>query len=71
MITTANTTQGNFAANYKVGIALENCCDLIKQLEKFQAENDFVTYSMRCNDLLSQFIEEQHLFEKKVLEFVS
>ena len=71
MITTANTTQGNFAANYKVGIALENCCDLIKQLEKFQAENDFVTYSMRCHDLLSQFIEEQHLFEKKVLEFVS
>lgn len=71
MITTANTTQGDFAANYKVGIALEDCCDLIKQLEKFQAENDFVTYSMRCNDLLSQFIEEQHLFEKKVLAFVS
>ena len=71
MITTANTTQGDFATNYKVGIALEDCSDLIHQLEIFQTENDFASYSKRCNELLSQFIEEQHQFEKKVLEFVN
>ena len=36
MITTANTTQGDYATNYKIGIALEDCCDLVNQLNKFQ-----------------------------------
>ena len=71
MITTANTTQGDFAANYKIGIALEDCRDLINQLDNFQIENDFISYSKRCNELLSSFIAEQRLFEKKVFEFVS
>lgn len=71
MITTADTTQGDYAANYKIGIALEDCTDLINQLEKFQKENDFASYSKRCNELLSSFIAEQRLFEKRVLDFVS
>ncbi len=70
MITTADTTQGDFAANYKIGIALEDCSDLINQLEVFQKENDFASYAKRCDELLSSFIAEQRLFEKKVLEFV-
>lgn len=70
MITTANTTQGDFAVKYGLGVALEDCSDLINKLESFQKENDFSSYSKRCNELLSQFIVEQHLFEKKVLEFV-
>ena len=71
MITTADTTQGDFATNYKIGIALEDCSDLINQLEKFLKENDFASYSKRCNELLSSFIAEQRLFEKRVLDFVS
>lgn len=71
MITTANTTQGDYAANYGLGVALEDCNGLIYSLASFQKENDFASYSKRCNELLLQFIEEQHLFEKKVLEFVS
>ena len=70
MITTADTTQGDYAANYKIGIALEDCRDLVSQLDKFQMENDFASYTKRCNDLLSSFIAEQRLFEKRVLEFV-
>ena len=70
MITTVNTTQGDFAVNNGLGVALEDCSDLINRLESFQQENDYTTYSKRCNILLSQFIDEQHLFEKKVLEFV-
>ena len=71
MITTANTTQGDYATNYKIGIALEDCCDLVNQLNKFQLENDFASYSKRCNELLLSFIEEQRIFESKVFEFVS
>ncbi len=71
MITTANTTQGDFTENYGLGVALEDCNDLINRLESFQKGNDFSSYSNRCNVLLLQFIDEQHLFEKKVLEFVS
>lgn len=71
MITTANTTQGDFAANYKVGIALEDCNQMIEKLEEFIKNNDFESYSRRCNELLSVFINEQHDFEKNVLEFIS
>lgn len=71
MITTANTTQGDFAVKYGLGVALEDCSDLINRLELFQKDNEFSSYSKRCNELLMQFIDEQHLFEKKVLEFVS
>ena len=70
MITTANTTQGDYAANYKVGVALEDCSALIDNLEKFIKENNFTEYCNRCNKLLEQFITEQHSFEKKVLSFV-
>ncbi len=71
MITTANTTQGDFAAKYKLGVALENCNDLVTKLEDFITGNDFVAYSERCNELLTGFIAEQHIFEDKVLKFVS
>lgn len=71
MITTADTTQGDYASNYGLGVALEGCSNLINRLESFQKDNEFASYAKRCNQLLMTFIEEQHLFEKKVLEFVS
>lgn len=70
MITTANTTQGDYASNYKVGIALNNCNDLINHLEEFMQANDYTQYCIRCNKLLEQFVKEQHSFENKVLSFV-
>lgn len=70
MITTADTTQGDFAAKYGLGIALDDCNNLVDRLESFQKENDYGQYSKRCNELLLRFIGEQHLFEQKVLEFV-
>lgn len=70
MITTANTTQGDFAVNYKVGIALDNCSSLIEELEVFIKDNEYIQYCNRCNTLLKQFIKEQRSFENKVLSFV-
>lgn len=70
MITTANTTQGDYAANYKVGIAIESCKDLTERLEDFINTNNFDNYCKRCNKLLEQFIKEQYSFENKVLSFV-
>lgn len=70
MITTANTTQGDYASNYKVGVALEDCSALIEKLEQFIQENNFTEYCNRCNNLLGHFVTEQRSFEKKVLSFV-
>lgn len=70
MITTANTTQGDYASNYQVGVALDDCCCLVNKLEEFIQNNDFSQYCERCNMLLEQFIKEQHSFENKVLSFV-
>lgn len=70
MITTANTTQGDYASKYQVGIALENCSNLVAKLEEFIQTNDYIQYCKRCNRLLEQFIKEQHSFESKVLSFV-
>lgn len=70
MITTANTTQGDYAANYKVGIALDDCCELIEKIEDFIQVNSFNEYCNRCNSLLEQFVKEQRSFEKKVLSFI-
>ena len=70
MITTANTTQGNYASSHKVGVALVNCNDLVKELGAFIQNNDFGQYCNRCNSLLGQFIKEQRSFENNVLSFV-
>lgn len=70
MITTANTTQGDYAFNYNVGIAIENCNELVDSLENFMHENDYFHYCQRCNMLLEQFINEQRSFEKKILLFI-
>lgn len=70
MITTSNTTQGNYAISEKVGVALDTCDNLIEQLELFVRENDFVQYCYRCNSLLKQFIIEQKSFENRIVDFV-
>ena len=71
MITTDRTTQGDFASNYRVGVAIKDCGELIEQLESFIEDNSFVEYCERCNKLLEVFIKEQLSFESHVLDFIS
>lgn len=70
MITTANTIQGDLAAEYRVGVALNNCNELVSELNSFIKSNDYSQYCVRCNTLLLKIIKEQHSFENRLLSFV-
>lgn len=68
MIVTKNTTQGDFAEQYNVGVALENCNDLDLTLFSF-LKTDYHNYAKRCNELLKTFLNDQEKFEKAVVSF--
>lgn len=69
MIVTKNTTQGDYVERYGLGVAVENCLGLSKELACF-VKSDFDVYSNNCNRLLKEFLEDQKSFEKVVNLFV-
>ena len=69
MIVTKNTTQGDFAEQYMVGIAVENCNDISEILQNF-LKNDYQSYSKNCNELLKLFCAEQNVFYDKLDSFI-
>lgn len=70
MIVTKNTTQGDFAEQYGLGVALEDCDGLAEKLVAF-TKTDFKEYANRCNNLLNIFLEDVKLFEEAVVAFVT
>lgn len=70
MIVTKNTTQGDYAEKYGLGVALENCNNLYSELARFIQNVDYEAYSRRCDSLLKQFLDDQALFENAVKSFV-
>ena len=70
MIVTKDTTQGDYAEKYGVGVALENTEGLAEKLDAF-LQQDFVKYSQRCNTLLGEFIHDYEEFENVIKQFVS
>lgn len=69
MIVTKNTTQGNFAEEYDVGVAVTDCKELKVKLLEF-LQKDFNSYAERCNMLLNRFLVDQDEFEKMIKGFV-
>ncbi len=70
MITTKNTTQGDYAEKYNIGVALENCESLPEVLKSYIASIDANEYCINSNKLLRDFLLDYEIWEKKVLEFV-
>ena len=70
MITTANTTQGNYATNYNVGIALENCDNLSEVLKNYLREIDAHKYLESRKKLLNNFLLDYEKWECVVRDFV-
>jgi hypothetical protein len=70
MIVTRNTTQGDYAEHYQVGIAVDDCHDLTERIREFFSQ-DFTAYEQRCNNLLDSFMEDQKRFEAAVEKFVN
>lgn len=69
MLVTKNTTQGDYAEKYQVGVAVENCNNLTADLEMF-LQNDYYLYAKRCDELLIEFLNDQNEFVEAVKQFV-
>ena len=71
MIVTKNTTQGDYAEKYGLGVALENCNNLYNALVVFVQNENYEAYSDRCNSLLKHFLDDQARFEEAVRLFIN
>ena len=70
MITTANTTQGNYASDYGVGIALENCNNLSKTLTCYLNKMDISQYLVNRKKLLNDFLLDYNQWESIIKQFL-
>jgi hypothetical protein len=70
MITTADTIQGDYAAKFKVGIALSDCKNLPTELKSFLSNVDSHQYQKLCNALLSEFVLDYEKWESVVMSFI-
>lgn len=70
MIVTKDTTQGEYAERFGVGIAVTECVNLKDDIKYF-LQNNYIEYSKRCNDLLSSFLDDQIKFERAFGSFLS
>lgn len=69
MIVTADTTQGNYASKYNVGLAIESCKDLDSKISEYISSIDSETYNRNCDKLLIEFLGEYREFENVVQKF--
>lgn len=69
MIVTQDTTQGDYAVKYGLGVAIKDGIGLSEKLQAF-LESDYSEYCKRCNDLLRSFMIDQYSFENKVNYFI-
>lgn len=70
MITTADTTQGNYASKYKVGIAITDCSNLDNDLKEYIKNVDQKEYTKQCDVLLNEFIADYEKFYNMFCEFI-
>lgn len=70
MIVTKGTTQGDYAEENHVGVALNDCSTLYEELLSFVQHEDYEVYAERCNALLKSFLDDQKAFENAVCSFV-
>lgn len=71
MLVTKNSTQGDYAEKYNVGLAIENCNNLASKLNDFISHLDFKTYCCNCNKLLEELLKDYENWKKVVLSFAN
>lgn len=69
MITTVNTVQGDYAAKYGVGVALENCENLEQRLKEYLLSDAYNHFSENAHNLLNQFVQDYKKWETVLCEF--
>lgn len=68
MIVTKNTIQGDFVEKYHLGIAIENCDDLLYRIEEFLQTFDCKRFIKGRNELLNKFLCDQIFFRNSLIE---
>jgi len=69
MITTKNTTQGDYAEKYNVGVALDNCDNLSNVLREYVTTINAKRFCEDCNGLLQGFLYDYEKWKAMVLKF--
>ena len=69
MIVTQDTTQGDYAEKYGLGVVVKDGAGLPEKLQAF-IKSDYTSYCKRCNDLLRLFLIDQIKFEDALNNFI-
>ncbi len=69
MITTANTIQGEYTKNYKLGLAINDTTNLAENIKEYLNTFDKEEYEKNRRKLLKTFLSDYKIFEEKVLTF--
>ena len=70
MITTAHTTQGDYAEAYKVGVSLSDCDNLPSDLNNYLHCMDVSLYKENREKLLREFLVDYNKWENVVKQFL-
>jgi len=71
MLVTKNSTQGDYAEKYNVGLAIENCSNLSDAMNEYLRNLDYPTYCSRCNELLREMLSDYYRWRDIVSNFVT
>lgn len=69
MLVTKNSTQGDYAEKYNVGLAVENCNNLPKVMWDYLNNLDYPTYCYNCNHLLEELLKDYEKWVEVVNKF--
>lgn len=70
MIVTSNTTQGDYAKKYNLGLSLDDCKGLDVKLRSWLSDNSNQSYADRCDCLLENFMHDYDIFVSRLRLFV-
>lgn len=70
MITTEDTTQGDYTVKYNLGIALKDCSNLAEKLKNYIENTNQEAYYKRCDALLEEFIVDYERFLSMLKSFI-
>lgn len=70
MIVTKNSIQGDYVEKYNLGLALENCDNLVEQIDSFIKTFDYSIFEKQCILLLKEMLQDYDIFKRKFISFL-
>ncbi|MCM1483856.1 MAG: capsular biosynthesis protein [Muribaculaceae bacterium] len=70
MIVTSDSTQGSYVERYNLGLSLNDCSGLDVKLKEWVNANDYRDFCRRCDNLLTEFVNDYNKFNHIVVSFI-